>query len=107
MKQRKRFLAILLAVLMVFAMIPTGSAGKVSAASGGTITMSVEKFSLGQGYLIEPEQVAFTQGENIAQVFDRLMKKHGYTYTAAGTLTSGFYLRSIDKADTGKLDIPK
>lgn len=107
MKQRKRFLAVVLAMLMVFAMIPAGSAGKVSAASGGTITMSVEKFSLGQGYLIEPEQVAFTEGENIAQVFDRLMKKHGYTYSSGGSLTSGFYLRSIDKADTGNLNIPK
>lgn len=76
------------------------------AASGGKVTVSVERFSLGQGYLIEPEQITFSAGENFAQVFDRLMKKHGYRYSNTGRLTSGFYLESIERADTGRLNIP-
>lgn len=98
----------MLAAVMVLAMLFVSGDGpsNVTAAQGGTITVSVERFALGQGYLIEPEQIAFTDGENFAQIFDRLMKQHGYTYTYDGKLTSGFYLRSIDNADTGKLNIP-
>ena len=80
---------------------------QAQAASGGKITVSVERFSLGQGYLIEPTEISFTQGENFAQVFDRLMKQKGFTYRYNGRLTDGFYLESIDNADTGVLNIPR
>ena len=78
---------------------------QAQAASGGKITVSVERFSLGQGYLIEPTEISFTQGENFAQVFDCLMKQKGFTYRYNGRLTDGFYLESIDNADTDVLNI--
>lgn len=108
MNRIKRLCSLVLTAVIVISMllVPDNGLAHVKAAQGGTITVSVEKFALGQGYLIEPEQMTFTDGENFAQVFDRLMKKHGYTYTYDGKLTSGFYLRSIDHADTGKLNIP-
>ena len=76
-------------------------------AAGGTVYVSVEKFTLGQGYLIEPIAVPFYDGENYAQVLDRVLKQAGYEYKNAGTLTDdSFYLSAIKNADSGLIDIP-
>ncbi len=106
MKGKRFFRLMLAAAAAVSVALLPGVGQECVKAAAKKAVVSVERFSLGQGYLIEPEQVTFTQGETFAQVFDRLMKKHGYTYTADGTLTSGFYLRSINRADTGRLNIP-
>lgn len=106
MKRTRKVFAFVLAAAMAFAILPACGGKDVQAASSGTITVSVEKFTLGQGYLVEPEQVTFTEGENFAQVFDRLMTDHGYKYSYTGTLESGFYLQGIYEADTGTLNIP-
>lgn len=106
MSRSKKFFTILLTAVLALALTALIGIQNAQAASGGKVTVSVERFSLGQGYLIEPEQVTFNAGENFAQVFDRLMKKHGYRYSNTGRLTSGFYLESIGGADTGKLNIP-
>ena len=106
MNRMKQVFIVFLVMVMTLTVLPGKQMSQVEAASAGTVTMSIEKFSLGQGYLIEPVEVSFQQGENVAQVFDRLMKQRGYTYSNDCRLTSGLYLRSIDRADTGKLNIP-
>lgn len=74
---------------------------KVYAANTITVYFTVEKFTIGQGYLVEPEKVTVKKGTNCAQLFDQVLKEHGYTYEASGSTTSSFYLRSIHNADTG------
>ncbi len=74
-------------------------------AAGGKVYVSVEKFTLGQGYLVEPTCVSFQEGENYAQIFERLMRSKGYTYEA--NKTTGFYLSAIHNADAGKVKIPE
>jgi len=77
---------------------------------GGTVYASIERFTLGEGYLVEPVTVSFEKGESYADIFEKLANSNHLTYTADKTSRSGkvtyFYLRSIDKADTGALDIP-
>lgn len=106
MSRSKKIFTMLLTAVMALALTALIGQKSAQAASGGKVTVSVERFSLGQGYLIEPEQITFNAGENFAQIFDRLMKKHGYRYSNTGRLTSGFYLESIEQADTGRLNIP-
>ena len=79
---------------------------KAQAAEGGTVYASVEKFTLGQGYLIQPTAVEFKSGETYADIIDRLLKANGYTYKASKT-NMGFYLSSINNADSGVLNVPK
>lgn len=106
MSRSKKISTMLLTMVIALALTALIGLEDAQAAPGGKITVSVERFSLGQGYLIEPEQVTFSAGENFAQVFDRLMKRHGYRYSNTGRLTSRFYLESIERADTGRLRIP-
>ena len=79
---------------------------KAQAAESGTVYASVEKFTLGQGYLIKPTAVKFKRGETYADIVKRLLTANGYTYSASvGSM--GFYLSSIDHADSGVINVPK
>ncbi len=70
-------------------------------ASDGTVYASVEKFSLGQGYLVEPTCVNIEEGDTFEDIFKKLMEENNMKAN-----WNGNYLVSIDNADTGVLDIP-
>lgn len=63
----------------------------------GDFVFSMDAFSLGTGYLIEPQRVAITKGLNNAQILDQLLKNNQFDYKSTGELTSGFYLAHITK----------
>ena len=71
----------------------------------GIATITVEKFTIGQGYLVEPTQVEIKKGDTAATVFEKVMDIKGYTYDAQSSW--GFYLKTINNADTGVINIPK
>lgn len=58
----------------------------------GQMVLSIEAFSIGGGYLLNPIPVDIEEGENGAQLLDSVLKEHGYTYEKEGSLTAGFYL---------------
>lgn len=72
-----------------------------------TITISVEKFVLGQGYVMEPMQVQVTTEMNYAQVLDEVFEQQGLQYSHTGSLDSDFYLKGITGADNGQTQIPQ
>lgn len=63
----------------------------------GHVTISVEKFTLGQGYMIEPVQVELYKNDSVAKVITRLLDERGMEYTLGpGTsIETGFYLATI------------
>lgn len=61
----------------------------------GKATVSIEVFTLGAGYLVDPVIVDVKEGDNAAKLLDRVLKENGYTYDNTGTLDSSFYLASI------------
>ena len=63
----------------------------------GTVTISMEKFTLGQGYVIEPIQVDLYSNDSIASLTTRLLEDHsmGYTLGSGASVESGYYLASI------------
>ena len=84
---------------------------EADAAKTGTIYVSIERFTLGQGYLVEPVTMTFNQGETYAHIMERLAQNYNLKLTAdrrpsTGSLINYYYLRSIANADKGKLDIP-
>jgi hypothetical protein len=70
----------------------------------GTATISIEKFTLGQGYIVEPTQVTFNKGDTAADVTKELLGASGYQSNTNSQY--GFYLSDIYDPDRGDLDIP-
>ena len=44
----------------------------------GTVTLSIEKFTIGQGYLIEPTQVVLHEGGICQELKMQIMEKQKY-----------------------------
>ena len=59
------------------------------------VTVAIEKFTIGQGYLVEPVLVEITEGESTAQILDRVLGKNGLRYDNTGSVDSSFYLSWI------------
>lgn len=95
MKRIRRFGAILLAVLLTIIPLCSTVATVHAAEPQGYIVMSIEKLTLGQGYIMEPQRVPYYSGETLAQVLDRTLTDLSRNYEHTGNLTSGFYLSSI------------
>ena len=71
----------------------------------GYVTISVEKFTLGQGYYREPRKVPFYEGDNGADILTRLIGEGNYQNT--GSIKNSFYLASIKDNDSREANIPK
>lgn len=102
-KVTKKLVAMLLALTMMFSVAVISPAADANVS--GTVTFTVERFTIGQGYLVEPVQVEVKDGDTAATVFETVMKLKGITYPSAAS-DYGFYLSSINNADTGVIDIP-
>lgn len=74
------------------------------AATKGKVYISVERFTIGQGYLIEPCEVTITEGEMVSQITDRVLKAHGYDYNL---LPGSWFLDEIVNADSGNAKVPE
>lgn len=71
----------------------------------GKATICIEKFTLGQGYMIEPQIVDIYEGDTVAMLLGRILEKDGRTMSHWGTLDSGFYVASISDPDYQYVDI--
>ena len=104
---KKRISALLLALLLtVSAVCGMAAPAYADTEPAGYVVMSVEKLTLGQGFIAEPQKVAFYKGETLAQVLDRLLTAENRKYLHTGALTSGFYLSDIQDAARGTIEVP-
>lgn len=68
--------------------------------SAGTITFALERFTLGQGYFIEPVEVSIYKGENCRDILDRILGKEN-------VIGKYDYVKAIKGADKGEVNIPE
>ena len=61
----------------------------------GYATVTLETLTIGTGFLVEPIQVPIYEGENSAQLLDRVLTEQGFAYDYTGSLKSGFYLSEV------------
>ncbi len=118
---KKKLLSLLLVLVMVLGMLPVSAMAAALDSSqlhfnvqnpAGYVTVSFEDngvrpqgadianrdlYGEPLGTIIEPTQVPFLEGENMAQVTVRLLEAMGIQYSHTGTTENGFYLASIDK----------
>lgn len=79
-------------------------------ASADTVTMTVERSSIGGDLIMSPREVSFTPGETYADLVQRVLdtlktegRIAGYSHTMG---THGFYLSGIDGVDCGIGNMP-
>ncbi|WP_159722837.1 DUF4430 domain-containing protein [Enterococcus sp. CSURQ0835] len=75
-------------------------------AKAATVTVAVERFTLGQGYVVEPEQVNVTTQKNYAGILEQVLQANKLEYTQLGTTDNNFYLTGIKGIDTKQPQIP-
>ena len=92
---------LLLALLLILCLAPEMDA------SAAKVYYSVEKFTIGQGYLVEPTEVTITDGETLTAVTKRALQNAGYTIAARVDGTYGWYLEGIKDADKGNSKVPQ
>lgn len=71
-----------------------------------TLTMTIEKTTIGQGLILAPTQVEFTKGESCADIFVRGCQENGITPIVNWNSSYGFYLVGIKNADSGSANPP-
>ena len=101
-KNTLKYLFSLIPVFLLFLFIPL----TVSASNEPTVVMSVEKFTIGQGYIVEPTRVALQGNDSAASVLDRLLTSKGISYEHKGTFTDAFYMYQINNGDNGRYVVP-
>ena len=106
MQKNKKYLLTMLTFAFVIACTFFFQKDVKAAEKTGTVTFSIERFTIGQGYLIEPCQVDIYDTDNIASVVDRVLTQEGYGYENKGKIEDSFYLEQIYNGDTGKVRIP-
>lgn len=113
MKQKKKWTrrlsraaAICMIFCMIFAAMPMAAAEETV-----TVCVSMEKFTLGQGYLIEPALIEVPDGEQASQVITGLIGSRWpdeeQPWKMTGTLTDAFYLSAVYDPNRGKPDFPE
>ena len=95
--------------LLVFTIAAFALCGQVRA-SADTVTMTVERSSIGGDLIMSPREVTFTPGETYADLVRRALdglkaegRITGYSYN---TGNHGFYLQGIDGVDCGIGNMP-
>lgn len=104
MKHRKRKVtAMLLALMMVITMLPLGVL-----AEGGTktVTVSIEKFVLGQGYIMEPTMVTVPEDATVETAINQALTQTGHT----ANITAGYYgtyIAGVTDPNRGEVQVPQ
>ena len=104
-----RLYVMITTLFMTLAVTTAVAAAPAQTAAGekkATVVFSIEKFTIGQGYLVLPIQVEMETDASVADVFLKVAQERGITYKSDETAYT-FFLRSIYHADTGIINIPK
>lgn len=100
----QRCVTCLIAVLLAFSGILLNLTDVRAVSSLGTVTVAVERFTIGQGYLIEPYTMEIQQGDTYEDICRRMLEENGYKYSVSSS--KGFYLEGISGADEGTIKVP-
>ncbi|WP_270443574.1 DUF4430 domain-containing protein [Blautia intestinalis] len=99
-KWKSYFLAVIAAICMLW-IFPEHT----SAATNEAV-ISVEKGTLGQGYIIEPTAVTLQSGDTVKTVTERVLEANSRSALTTMNSTYGYYLQGISDPNRGAISIP-
>lgn len=65
----------------------------------GNIIFSMDAFTIGLGYIVEPIKVDLIKGERASELLVRILESNGFDYDFTGTINQSFYLAAIAAAE--------
>lgn len=99
----RRCVSLLLTLLMALSMLwlsPASEKRVQASAQEKTIILAVERFTIGQGYYLEPQLVTIDEGERASQLLHRIIgDKTSYD---GSPNRDNYYLQAITDGDTGE-----
>lgn len=101
----KRCYRYLFGIILLF-LCMTMHKADVFAVEDRTTYVSVEKFSLGQGYLVTPKKVTVKEGTMVSEIVEQLLNEAGYQPAIDNPFTPEWYLAGIPDADNGNTRVP-
>lgn len=99
-KWKSYFLAVIAAICMLW-IFPE----HIPAATNEAV-ISVEKGTLGQGYIIEPTAVTLQSGDTVKTVTERVLEANSRSALTTMNSTYGYYLQGISDPNRGAISIP-
>lgn len=101
-KLQTRIFAMLLAVMMIFSCVPF----EATAEGTKTVTVSVEKFVLGQGYIVEPMSLTVAESTSAAEVFEQACTQAGHPADVQDGYY-GKYINGVQDKNRGEIQVPQ
>ena len=98
-KWKNYFLTVIAAICMLW-IFP-----EYTPAATNKAVISVEKGTLGQGYIIEPTAVTLQSGDTVKTVTERVLEANGRS-ALTRTESYGYYIAGISDPDRGAISIP-
>ena len=92
MKKLKRIAAALMSAALACSALTINAGAQETGKHKAVI--SVEAFTIGCGYVLEPTEVEFNEGDTVDKLFTKALDDNNIAYEAS--TSSGFYLESID-----------
>ena len=99
-KCKKYFLTVFAAVCMLW-MFP-----EHTPAAANEAVISVEKATIGQGYIVEPAVVTLQSGDTVKTVTERILKEKNKTLLTKDNSTYGYYVAGIEDPNRAAPAIP-
>lgn len=101
-KVKKHVRQLFLCMILLFSAILIGKQPVLA----DTLSLSVERFSLGGSFIVEPTEVEFKSGETYETIIKRVLQQKGLTFEGTNG-QYGYYLRGINGVDCGKQNMPE
>lgn len=101
-KVKKHVRQLFLCMILLFSAILIGKQPVLA----DTLSLSVERFSLGGSFIVEPTEVEFKSGETYETIIKRVLQQKGLTFEGTNG-QYGYYLRGINGVDCGKRNMPE
>lgn len=102
MKKWKGCLLVIVAIICLFWIFP-----EQTPAASNSVIVSVEKSTLGQGFIVEPTAVQLKSGDTAKTVTERVLNSNGIKFKASKENSVGYYLYGIEDPGRGKINPPE
>ncbi|MDR0958893.1 MAG: DUF4430 domain-containing protein [Propionibacteriaceae bacterium] len=104
-ERRRSWWVAVVACLVATVAFVSGTSPAQAASEGPVVYLSVEKFTTGQGYILEPVEVPLTEGMTVAEVLEKALADAGLASRHDGSaVLGGDYLLVAIEDPTGSSD---